>query len=406
MIYITGDTHGLIDVSKLDFFNRTYVSSDDVLIILGDVGITWDKKSLKDLIKIYDFLGLTIIFIDGNHENFTLLNSFPIVEKFNAKMHKISNHIYHVLRGEIMVINNKSFLCIGGARSIDRMYRKLNKSYWEEETISDEDVNNAINNLMKYNFSVDYILTHCADSKTIYDYFGYTSDLSTDRLKFIDKLVKYKKWYFGHYHKDKEINSKKICVYNKIFTLPFTLKPKKRLTSNVYSPDRWYYMNNNNDGYLFSNLNRKTKVQAKDLPEWYVFDYFFHQHAYISAKGVKDLFYVPFWHFNHFMKDDHMYISYSKKIKRKRINLSFEKYEYLNWDVCIRGSSIIYFIAACEKYSSINVDKIKEMINQKARWFNANYKEEYSYPLELPYEDNQYILSSKMWNRLIDEKGE
>ena len=56
MIYITGDTHGLIDVSKLDFFNRTYVSSDDVLIILGDVGITWDKKSLMDLIKIYDFL--------------------------------------------------------------------------------------------------------------------------------------------------------------------------------------------------------------------------------------------------------------------------------------------------------------------------------------------------------------
>ena len=84
--------------------------------------------------------------------------------------------------------------------------------------------------------------------------------------------------------------------------MPFTLKPKKRLTSNVYSPDRWYYMNNNNDGYLFSNLNRKTKVQAKDLPEWYVFDYFFHQHAYISAKGVKDLFYVPFWHSFHIDK--------------------------------------------------------------------------------------------------------
>ena len=115
MIYITGDTHGLIDFDKLNYFKTIYTSEKDVLIILGDAGIAWSEEELEHTISKYELLGITIIFIDGNHENFSMLNNLPIVEMYGAKMHKISNNIYHVLRGEIMTINNLKFLCLGGA---------------------------------------------------------------------------------------------------------------------------------------------------------------------------------------------------------------------------------------------------------------------------------------------------
>ena len=81
MIYISGDTHGELGLKKLNaYFNKRYVSSKDYLIILGDAGIIWDQDYEELLLK-YSFLGLTIFFIDGNHENFDLLNKFPVVSE-------------------------------------------------------------------------------------------------------------------------------------------------------------------------------------------------------------------------------------------------------------------------------------------------------------------------------------
>ena len=73
MIYITGDTHQFVNFDKLkNYFSKKYISKKDYLIILGDAGIIWDKN-YKDVLLKYSFLGLTIFFIDGNHENFDLL---------------------------------------------------------------------------------------------------------------------------------------------------------------------------------------------------------------------------------------------------------------------------------------------------------------------------------------------
>ena len=79
MIYITGDTHGDIDFKKLKvYFAHRYSSPKDVLIILGDAGIIWNKS--EEYTSDYSLLGPTVLFIDGNHENFDLLNKFPVVE--------------------------------------------------------------------------------------------------------------------------------------------------------------------------------------------------------------------------------------------------------------------------------------------------------------------------------------
>lgn len=219
MIFITGDTHGDVDIQKLLFLKEKNLSYDDYLIICGDAAICWSEKELPYFKHLYNSIGCTIIYIDGNHENFEMLNNMPLVEYKGALMHQIDDHIFHVLRGEIMTLEGSTFLCIGGATSIDKMYRKPYVSWWPEEEITFHDIDNALSNLKKVNNKVDYVITHCCDTKTVLNAFGFRRDACTDQLMFIDKVVDYEHWFFGHYHFDRKISDKKTCLYNNIVEL-------------------------------------------------------------------------------------------------------------------------------------------------------------------------------------------
>lgn len=219
MIFITGDTHGDIDYKKLLILKEKNLSCDDYLIICGDAGICWSPFDFARFLRLYNDIGCTIIFVDGNHENFDMLNMCDLVEYKGALMHQIDEHIFHVLRGEIMTLESKTFFCLGGAVSIDKMYRTPRLSWWPEEEITYHDIDNAIANLAKVDNKVDYVVTHCCDTKTVLKAFGFRRDACTDQLMFIDKVVDYKHWFFGHYHFDRKINEKKTCLYQEIVEL-------------------------------------------------------------------------------------------------------------------------------------------------------------------------------------------
>lgn len=219
MIYITGDTHGDIDYPKLLKLKEKKLSYDDYLIICGDVGICWSIYDSRRFLSLYNDIGCTILFIDGNHENFDMLNGLPLVEYKGALMHQVDEHIFHILRGEILTLEGKTFFCLGGACSIDKMYRTPHISWWPEEEINKHDIDNAVANLEKVNNKVDYVITHCSDTKTVLKAFGFRRDICTDQLMFIDKVVDYKHWFFAHYHFDRKINDKKTCLYQDIIEI-------------------------------------------------------------------------------------------------------------------------------------------------------------------------------------------
>ncbi|MCQ2086701.1 MAG: metallophosphoesterase [Bacilli bacterium] len=219
MIYITGDTHGDIDYKKLLKLVDANLTHKDFLIICGDAGICWSYDSLKYHLDLYNKLGCTVLYVDGNHENFDILSEMPVVEYMGALMHQIDKRIFHIFRGEVLTIDEIKFLCIGGAVSIDKMYRTPHISWWKDEEITNNDVNNAIENLKKVDYKVDYVITHCTDTKTVLKNFGFKRDVCTDQLMFIDRVVEYKKWYFGHYHFDTNIDDKKECLYKRIVGL-------------------------------------------------------------------------------------------------------------------------------------------------------------------------------------------
>lgn len=216
---ITGDTHGDLKFSKIYEAKRLGVTH---LIICGDFGYIWsgrfkEQKQLEFLNKI----GIEVLFLDGNHENHKLLNKYPISDMYGGRVHKILNNIIHLIRGEIYIISGNKYFVFGGANSTDIKYRKEDKDWWREEKPTDSDKENAYNNLTKYNWNVDYILTHTCYPSAL-DYIGgdMRVDDVSDYLNFIKYNVSFKYWFFGHMHRDFDINELKTrCVYKEIIII-------------------------------------------------------------------------------------------------------------------------------------------------------------------------------------------
>jgi len=128
MIYITGDTHGIIDWGKINtsrFPEQKDLTKDDYLIVLGDFGGVWgDADQDRYIQKTYGERNFTTLFIDGNHENHDLLDSYPVEEWCGGKVHRITDSIIHLMRGQVFVINGIKFFTMGGAESTDKAWRK------------------------------------------------------------------------------------------------------------------------------------------------------------------------------------------------------------------------------------------------------------------------------------------
>lgn len=226
-IYITGDTHGGIDGKKLStkkFKESKNLTKDDYLIVLGDFGVWKDNKS-QEFLKWIDNKRFTTLFVEGNHEDYIYLKTFPEIEMFGGKVRKISNSIYQLLRGEIYTIDNKTFFTFGGASSIDKIYRQENYDWFREEECSYLEETYALSNLAKHNNNVDYILSHTCSSSSLDELsllYGFYINKYDNQNKFLEEIkntIEYKHWFFGHFHKDLTLNNKETTIYDKIYNI-------------------------------------------------------------------------------------------------------------------------------------------------------------------------------------------
>ena len=249
MIYITGDTHS--NFSKFEESNfplQKEMTKDDYVIICGDFGGVWtfeeESKREKEILDWLNNKNFTTLFVDGNHENFNRLYNYPVEERHGGKIHKIRDSIFHLMRGEIFNIDNKKFFAFGGAKSHDIQdgilnldeeekiyeYRKRGAyfrirdfSWWDMELPTKEEMNNGRKNLETINYKVDYVISHCCPT-SIQVLLGrgiYNNDYLTDYLQEIAEKLEFKKWYFGHYHNNKQINDKFNLLYEDIVPLEY-----------------------------------------------------------------------------------------------------------------------------------------------------------------------------------------
>ncbi len=240
--FITGDTHGEIDTGKLsnrNFITHKELSKDDYLIITGDFGCCWygDKNIEitnpgyevpprhrtmvgKDyyMLDWYESKNYTTLFVDGNHENHKLLNTFPVEEWNGGLVHRIRPSVIHLMRGQVYEIDGKKFFTMGGARSSDIAYRTPDVSWWEEELPTEEEIKIAVANLDKHNWKVDYVISHCCGNDIVLKLKSHNAqrDILTDFFQSIDKTLDYKMWYFGHHHMDEQVDEKHRVLYHDI----------------------------------------------------------------------------------------------------------------------------------------------------------------------------------------------
>ena len=227
MIFITGDTHGEIDFGKLKEFALKHkeLTKDDYMIIAGDAGVVWSEDTLDKYMLLYASLPFSILYIDGNHENFDILNSMNVEMWNGGKVHKITDHIIHLMRGQVFNINGLKFFTMGGATSIDKYMRMEHISWWSDENISSDDMKEAHENLEKASYNVDVIVTHSCSEDCLYfpamrnGMYIYDTFPENRSLMYFKETVEYKMWYFGHYHLDAKIDDKRRALYNDIIRI-------------------------------------------------------------------------------------------------------------------------------------------------------------------------------------------
>ena len=224
MIYITGDTHIPSDINKLSskrFPEQKEMTPKDYLIICGDFGGIWrGDNEEKYWLKWLGEKNFTTLFIDGNHENFDMLKEYPETDFFGGKAHKISDKIYHLMRGQIFEIDGKKIFTLGGASSHDKEYRTEGKSWWKEELPFEKELETATENLALHGNKVDFVITHSAPSsiqRTIKP--NYEENILTDYLDALKEKLTYKKWFFGHYHIDSQIDEKHFAIFDFIVSI-------------------------------------------------------------------------------------------------------------------------------------------------------------------------------------------
>lgn len=137
-IIVAGDWHGntLWALHVIDTATRLLEGEKRRLILhLGDFGI-WPgpagQRYVYQLRKACKEAGVTIGFIDGNHEDFTQLHRFDI----RKALAEPSPGVYWLPRNTRWTWHGRTWHALGGAVSVDRAIRHEGISWWPEEEIT------------------------------------------------------------------------------------------------------------------------------------------------------------------------------------------------------------------------------------------------------------------------------
>lgn len=208
-ILIVGDIH-----TEWAPFNKLLNQKQpDIVLQCGDYGWWPHKHKTKDTLYhgIFDQYGVKnihnnkttkIYWCPGNHENWDDLDNkgIDIVE--------IQPFIYYCPFGTTITLSDgRNVLFCGGASSIDYDRRILGQTWWQQETISQTEIDRLpdakIDIIISHTVPRSWLETYpkICDSYILSDREKKYNDPSTFALDIVYEKYKPKWWFSGHFHK-------------------------------------------------------------------------------------------------------------------------------------------------------------------------------------------------------------
>lgn len=158
-VLVAGDTHG--NVEHFQYLADQAVNHGcQAIVQVGDWGYTWPGREHERVAAVQGMLrraGLTLFWLDGNHDNFTHLDYIGALDADEPVV--IADDITYLPRGCVWEWSGVRFMSLGGAVSIDKARRIPGLSWWPEETLTLAQVEKA-----KARGPVDVMLCHDAPS--------------------------------------------------------------------------------------------------------------------------------------------------------------------------------------------------------------------------------------------------
>lgn len=166
------------------------LTQEDYIIICGDFGLCWAKdKTFEYHCKNFAEKPYTILWVQGNHENYDMIGEYPLEEWHGGKVrHIIRDKVILLERGQVFEIEGKSFFAFGGASSHDIQGGILDRQ------------------------TVDF-----AEQKRRADRAHLPYRILQE--SWWSQELHYKHWYFGHYHRDCQPDERHTLVYYAILPL-------------------------------------------------------------------------------------------------------------------------------------------------------------------------------------------
>jgi 3-oxoacid CoA-transferase subunit A len=184
-------------------------------IILGDGGFLWpgnEERETKNFKKLAE-RPFPVLCVIGNHEPVLGRSDLQEVDigigENVIQIKKEKPFVAYLKRGKIYKIESYKFLVLGGALSIDKEFRKPNRSWWENEYWS-EGEKNALLSKLKKESHFNYVLAHTGPGRinriinpyrTLVHNKKFFDEVALFNDK-IDEIIFCKQWFCGHWHTD------------------------------------------------------------------------------------------------------------------------------------------------------------------------------------------------------------
>jgi len=220
-ILLSGDFHDDAR-GELAFLTREYLLeryNDELFreinyhIILGDSGFLWPGQDQREalILEKLSKRPFPVLCVIGNHEPVLGRPDLPEIDIGIGEKVILANEknplLVFLKRGKVYNIENLKFLVLGGALSIDKMFRIPNLSWWEKEYWTEEEKAELFALLEKDN-SFDFVLSHTGPNKINKKVFAHNGaayhmkyhDKVAELNEKIDSRISCRQWFCGHWH--------------------------------------------------------------------------------------------------------------------------------------------------------------------------------------------------------------